>query len=374
MPRFVRSSLLIPLTLAALLTGCASTPDQAQEESTPFVFRALDLNQRRDDGSRDWDLSSPEARYNLMDRTVQAQRPAGVVYRSNQPYLRLSADQATLINDGEQIILEGRVQLQQLTDQRLLIEGERLVWSPVESRIVIDRQPRVLDSRSRPSAERFVLMEDRDQLRLDGPTRLEHWPERRTPKTKAETEILGGSGSWNLQTGKLSVAGPVTATRSNNSRLTAASLQGDTSAEVLDLVQPVRLDLGEDGGSVAAGTTRWYYAEQRFQSSAPVEGRRKAMRMRGVGFVLDEQQSTLLVTSDCQLQQPEEQLDAQQCLWNWRTQQIVAKSDAQRLEGRLGDDDRFQFDSPAGRVRSQFRLEPRSIKPNPRKSNPPVSF
>ena len=98
------------------------------------------------------------------------------------------------------------------------------------------------------------------------------------------------------------------------------------------------------------------------------------MRMRGVGFVLDEQQSTLLVTSDCQLQQPEEQRDAQQCLWNWRTQQIVAKSDAQRLEGRLGDDDRFQFDSPAGRVRSQFRLEPRSIKPNPRTSNPPVSF
>ena len=374
MPRSVRSSLLIPLTLAALLTGCASTPDQAQEESTPFVFRALDLNQRRDDGSRDWDLSSPEARYNLVDRTVQAQRPAGVVYRSNQPYLRLSADQATLINDGEQIILEGRVQLQQLTAQRLLIEGERLVWSPVESRIVIDRQPRVLDSRSRLSAERFVLMEDRDQLRLVGPTRLEHWPERRTPKTKAETEILGGSGSWNLQTGQLSVAGPVTATRSNNSRLTAASLQGDTSAEVLDLVQPVRLDLGEDGGSVAAGTTRWHYAEQRFQSSAPVEGRRKAMRMRGVGFVLDEQQSTLLVTSDCQLQQPEEQLDAQQCLWNWRTQQIVAKSDAQRLEGRLGDDDRFQFDSPAGRVRSQFRLEPRSIKPNPRTSNPPVSF
>ena len=374
MPRSVRSSLLIPLTLVALLTGCASTPDQAQEESTPFVFSALDLNQRRDDGSRDWDLSSPEARYNLMDRTVQAQRPAGVVYRSNQPYLRLSADQATLINDGEQIILEGRVQLQQLTAQRLLIEGERLVWTPVESRIVIDRQPRVLDSRSRLSAERFVLMEDRDQLRLDGPTRLEHWPERRTQKTKAETEILGGSGSWNLHTGQLSVAGPVTATRSNNSRLTAASLQGDTSAEVLDLVQPVRLDLGEDGGSVAAGTTRWLYAEQRFQSSAPVEGRRKAMRMRGVGFVLDEQQSTLLVTSDCQLQQPEEQLDAQQCLWNWRTQQIVAKSDAQRLEGRLGDDDRFQFDSPAGRVRSQFRLEPRSIKPNPRTSNPPVSF
>ena len=158
MQRSVRSALLIPLTATALLTGCVSTPDQADEVAPPFVFRSLNLNQRRDDGSRDWDLISPEARYDLESRTVQAQSPSGLIYRDDKPYLRISARQATVVNDGDRIVLEGNVKLQQITDQRLLIEGERLVWTPDDSHIVVDMQPKALDSRSELSAERFVLL------------------------------------------------------------------------------------------------------------------------------------------------------------------------------------------------------------------------
>ena len=191
MHRSVRSALLIPLTATTLLSGCVSTSDQADDVATPFVFRSLNLNQRRDDGSRDWDLISPEARYDLESRTVQAQSPTGLVYRDDKPYLRISAQKATVVNDGDRIVLEGNVRLQQLTDQRLLIEGERLVWTPDDSNIVVDQQPTAVDSRSQLSAERFVLLQDREQLRLDGPTRLLHWPGKRTTETASYTEILG---------------------------------------------------------------------------------------------------------------------------------------------------------------------------------------
>jgi len=374
MHRSVRSALLIPLTATAFLTGCMSTPDQADEVAPPFVFRSLNLNQRREDGSRDWDLISPEARYDLESRTVQAQSPSGLIYRDDKPYLRISARQATVVNDGDRIVLEGNVKLQQITDQRLLIEGERLVWTPDESHIVVDRQAKALNSRSQLSAERFVLLQDRNQLRLDGPTRLLHWPETRSAETESDTEISGGSGSWNLKSGQLTVAGPVTARRDDDSVLTASALEGDTAAQFLDLIKPVSLNLGDDRGTVAAQTTRWNYVDRQFRSSGPVEGRRKEMRMRGIGFVMDEGSSTLDVLSACRLEQPGEQLKAQRCSWNWKSQEIIAESDAQRLRGQVGDDDRIRFNSSDGRVRSQFRLRAAPVTPGSGSPGTPVTF
>ena len=361
MLRSVRLVLLIPLTATGLLIGCVSMPDQSDEVAPPFVFRSLNLNQRRDDGSRDWDLSSPEARYDLESRTVQAQRPSSVVYRDDKPYLRISAQQATVVNDGDRIILEGSVQLQQLKGQRLLIKGDRLVWTPEDSNLVIDQTPTAVYSRSKLSAERFVLLRDRDRLLLYGPTRLLHWSEERSDETDSDTEILGGSGSWNLQSGRLKVSGPVTARRNDDSVLKASALEGDTAEQFLDLIKPVSLNLGSDRGTVSAQTTRWNYVDRQFRSAGPVEGRRKEMRMRGTGFLMDEQSSTLVVLSACRLDQPGEQLQAQRCSWNWDSQEIIAENDAQHLEGRVGDDDLLQFNSTDERVRSQFRLPPSSV-------------
>ena len=54
---------LIPLLAGlAVMTGCQEKP-ASDQQAPPFVLRSLSLNQLKPDGSRDWDLSSPEARY-----------------------------------------------------------------------------------------------------------------------------------------------------------------------------------------------------------------------------------------------------------------------------------------------------------------------
>ena len=155
-----RSSLLIPalLLLGTGLIGCNQQPTAQQDSAPPFVFRSLDLNQRRKDGLRDWDLSSPEARYDLSSRTVRARRPTGILYRNDQPSFRISAELATVLKDGEMVILEGQVRLQQLNDQAVLIRGDRLVWKPAESRMVMDQNPEALDEFSRLTARRLTLI------------------------------------------------------------------------------------------------------------------------------------------------------------------------------------------------------------------------
>ena len=93
------------LVATLLLVGCGSNQQASNPEAPPFVFRSLDLQQKRTNGQRDWDLISPEARYEFKRRLIRARRPEGVLYRDDQPSFRISADRATVVNDGELVLL-----------------------------------------------------------------------------------------------------------------------------------------------------------------------------------------------------------------------------------------------------------------------------
>ena len=376
--------LLTSVASGILLTACTTETSTKQEESPRFVLRSLDLNQRRDDGQRHWDLSSPVASYDLQTRTVQARQTVGILYRDDQPSFRISADQAEVINDGERIVLEGQVRLQQLDKLGVLIRGDRLVWTPKLSQMVIDRSPEAMDARSHLKAQTLVLIEDQDLLQLKGPTQLQHWPGQRRDDQSPQTIIQGGPGRWNLESGQLSVGGPVVATRQENRRLTASALQGNTANQHLDLMPPVALELGRDRGALQAGTTRWMYGLGQFRSVQPFKGERGTATLAGQGFVIHEPASTVLVTSGCHLIQPKESLRADSCSWNWINQRIVAKGQvvlkrdeleqetrAERMEGTLGDGQGFQFDGVGQRVRSSLRLKDPSVKPS---QTSPVQF
>ena len=112
-----------------LISSCESQPavQKKNQGSTPFVFRSLDLKQRRPDGVRDWELTSPEARYNTAARTVRARSPKGILYFEDKPSFMISAEHATVVNDGELVVLEGTVRLKRLGISPLLIQGDRLI-------------------------------------------------------------------------------------------------------------------------------------------------------------------------------------------------------------------------------------------------------
>ncbi|MFM7266846.1 MAG: hypothetical protein ACKOZW_14910, partial [Cyanobium sp.] len=60
----------LPLVLVAVLAlpslaGCVRRPAPREEGSLPFVFRSLNLRQQDRQGRPAWELTSPEARYDL---------------------------------------------------------------------------------------------------------------------------------------------------------------------------------------------------------------------------------------------------------------------------------------------------------------------
>lgn len=378
--RLSRCGLTAALVAGSLLSGCSSSRKATVEPTPSFVFRSLDLSQRADDGNRDWDLTSPEARYDLSSRTIRARRPQGILYRDDQPQYRITADLATVLRDGELVVLEGSVQLRQLNQRGLTIEGDNLIWTPAQSRMLINQRPMASDGQTQLRSRELAFEQDTELLVFSGPTQLNRVDEGRDDATV----VRGGSGTWNLISGLLQAPGQVEAVRRDGRTLTASGLDGNTREGYLDLQQPVTLVLENDRGTITAGQTRWLFSSKQLESEQPVQADLKKSKVQGKGFKLDERSGTVIIPSDCRLQQKSETLTAQRCSWNWRRERVVADGDvvlrrtkpeqitrATRMEARITDDGEIRFGQPGARVQSTIKLNPSKQE---KRRRPQVSF
>ncbi|MGB1416322.1 MAG: LPS export ABC transporter periplasmic protein LptC [Synechococcus sp.] len=378
-------ALLILPGLSMSVAGCGGGQAPSSNAIPPFVFRSLDLSQRRADGSRDWDLQSPEARYSLDSRSVRAINPRGVLYRNDQPSFAIQADLATVLNDGELVILEGGVALQQLNQRQIKITGERLLWSPSRSQMVIDETPRAVDATSELSADHLTFDTQRDTLSFLGTTLWKRWTGKRSDQEPPNSRLTSGDGTWNLATGALQSDGPVRLARLQGETLTASRLQGNTLQQHIDLLGPVEVTLPRDQGQIKTGLTRWDFGRQLISTQSDALATLRNGTARGRGLEVDQRAERLTIPAGCELVQPDQRLTAQRCSWSWSNDTVVADGDvvlrrmaldqvtrAPRLEGVLNDAGVIRFGAPGQRVRSTLKLK--SVNPADGATSGPMSF
>ena len=386
----LRAGLLITLVL---LTGCVSEKPASTVQAPPFVFRSLKLEQKTKQGLMDWSLNSPEARYELNRRLVRARQPVGVLYRKGKPSFRVQSDLALVVNDGEQILLEGDVRLQQLNGSKLLIQGDRLRWRPQQGILLIEQRPRATDQESRISASEAQLLQTTNDLTLKGVVKLERWSEDSDP-SKPDTTLRTGLAQWNLDSGLLNAEGPVLAQRRDQEgtvleQLQGMSLQGNTRAGDLMVMAPVIVRMPRQKGILKAQDTTWNFRTQIVRTEQPFEAELDRTRILGKAFQADLEDNTVVINGDCRIEQPGEALDATTCRWNWGTEEVLAEGNvllkrdandqltrASKLAGQVGDQGRITFTAPGGKVQSQVRFpSDRSEDQSPRpRTSAPVEF
>ena len=371
--KFLRSRCIIAVIgSSCFLSACASNPSSQikNQASTPFVFRSLDLKQRRSNGIRDWELTSPEARYNTAARTVRARIPKGILYFKDKPSFMISAEHATVINDGELIILEGTVRLKRLGTSLLLIQGDRLIWRPALSTMVINQRPSALNRNSKLVSNSLTFQQDSGQLLFTGPTKLSRWQKNYSSTIDPKTMITAGHGRWNLNSGTIAAVGPIIANQSNGRQLTAVSMQGNTTKNYLDLKAPVHFKLEDDKAVVDAGETRWDFEQNQLSSKAPVSASLTKGEVHGVGFIIDIPGNILTISNSCKVAQPDKNLRANRCSWNWKSDLLTAagrvnlkesgSDQAQRvdrMQGEFNPDGSIRFSPSQNRVKTQIKLE-----------------
>ena len=356
-----------------LLGGCADGEAPVAVDAPPFVFRSLELEQKSSDGQRDWSLSSPEARYELNKRLVRARRPVGLLFRNGKPSFRIQSDLAQVINDGEKILLEGNVKLQQLTGAKLLIQGDRLRWRPEQGVLTMEQRPRATDQESRISARVAELQQTTNELTLSGSVQLDRWStaDRRVPP---DSSLRSGKARWNLDSGRLKAQGPVLGQRRDREgtvleQLEGRSLNGNTLKGEITVLAPVILRIPREKGVLKAQATTWLFREQIIRSTSPFEADLERTRISGDGFSADLGATTVDVKGSCEIRQPGERLEAERCRWNWSSEAVSAEGEvrlqrdendqvtrATRLEGTVGEEGRISFSAPGSRVESEVRL------------------
>ena len=382
--------------LSGIVVGCSSSTDNQSNlvGPPPFVFRKLELEQKKADGELDWKLSSPEARYELLRRLVRAKQPIGILYNNNKPSFQVRADFAVVVNDGEQIMLEGDVQLQQMNGNKILIKGDRLRWIPELSRLVMEQNPKAFDDQSRISATVAILQQDTNQLTLTGPVQLDRWKDKFAFKNQPDTAIRTGQASWNLDSGSLKAAGPVLGQRRDQEgvvleQLDGQQLIGNTKQGVITVKAPVIVTMPQNKGLLQARDTSWDFRQQTLSSKEPFQGLIRQTQINGESFFVELAENSVRIPAGCRIQQPGEQLQARECSWNWSTDEVMATggvrlqrdqnkqiTEAETLEGTVGEEGSLLFSAPGQKVRSQVVID-QDIKdptPRPKRSQPPIRF
>ena len=390
-----RQAWLSSCLLAGLpfLSGCADENTPVAVEAPPFVFRSLELEQKASNGQRQWSLSSPEARYELNKRLVRARRPVGLLFRNGKPSFRIQSDLAQVINDGEKILLEGNVKLQQLTGAKLLIQGDRLRWRPEQGVLTMEQRPRASDQESRISSRTAVLQQTTNELTLTGTVQLDRWSgaDRTIPP---DSSLRSGKAQWNLDSGQLKANGPVLGQRRDQEgtvleQLEGQSLNGNTLKGEITVLSPVTLRIPREKGVLRAQATTWLFRKQVIRSTEPFEADLDRTRITGDGFRADLGETTVDVNGACEIRQPGEVLEAERCSWNWDSEDVLAEGQvrlrrdendqvtrATRLEGTVGKEGRISFTAPGSKVQSEVRLpsEGKGGTPGSRPQPNPVSF
>ncbi len=409
-PRLSRSEtrwvalLLAGLGAVAFLQGCGRQNSiQPEESAPPFTFRALDLQQRTRQGLPAWSLKSPEARYDLRSSVARALRPEGVIFEKGKPLYKLSATTGTVINDGAVMLLEGEIRLQRLGKDPLLLSADRVLWIPRESRMRFELGPKVRNLQSQLSAQTATLLLEKDLLELRGQPTLQRWsqPVAMNAKTSDLAPELQGTFKevdWRPGQGDLKARGPVSMTRRPPLRayhlpaqlLKGSRLEGNTVQQAYTLFGPVEF--------VDAGEQTWFRGtdlafnikESQLKNGAAFQGQKGNLQVQGEELLLDGKSSTASISRNCQLRQDGDQLTAQRCYWNWKTQGISAQGQvlyrrhtndqltrAERLEGQLGPGGGVTATNPNGRVFSQWRVPRQAAAPKPEQPRPkaqPIVF
>ncbi|QNJ20064.1 LptC-related/ lipopolysaccharide assembly protein [Synechococcus sp. A18-25c] len=392
----MRARAALRVAMLAVITGligCADEGSGSTSEAPPFVFRSLKLNQKKPDGLMDWSLNSPEARYELSRQLVRARDPIALLYKDGKPSFRVQSDLALVVNDGEQILLEGDVRLQQLNGAKLLIQGDRLRWQPEQGLLLIEQRPRATDGTSRIGASEAQLQQRTNDLTLNGVVELERWNED-ADASNPDTTLRTGPAQWNLDTGLLNAQGPVLGQRRDEEgtvleQLQGQNLRGNTIQGDITVQAPVNVQIPREKGVLRAQDTTWNFREQTIRSEQPFEADLDEAQIAGGRFRADLNDTTVDVISDCRIEQPGEKLTADRCLWNWQSEEVLAEGNVQllreandqitrasRLEGRVGEEGLITFTAPGGKVESQvrFRSDEQDPSSGRRNQSAPVEF
>ncbi|QDZ40802.1 LPS export ABC transporter periplasmic protein LptC [Euhalothece natronophila Z-M001] len=143
--------------------------EDAEEEviEERLILENATLNQVDEEGNNLWQLQVNRVVYRQDDQDAELETVSGEFYQDGEVFLQIEANQGRIINDGEQVNLEGEVVA---TDPRneAVLKSEVIQWLPQENLLIIPEKMTGDHPRFNASANEGKYYTDREELELTG--------------------------------------------------------------------------------------------------------------------------------------------------------------------------------------------------------------
>jgi LPS export ABC transporter protein LptC len=157
------------LCCALVLSGCGGgKKDLSADSPTTENQLSIDnfsLEQSNAQGKLWWKMKAKKASYTIDRKVAQVKDLAGELYQDGQVIMKLSAQSADVIQDGEKVTLRGDVTTTETRNQ-LVVVSQELEWQPNQDLLTISKGVRATHPKAQMTGERGTYISRQQRLEL----------------------------------------------------------------------------------------------------------------------------------------------------------------------------------------------------------------
>jgi LPS export ABC transporter protein LptC len=157
------------LCCGLVLSGCGGGKKDLSADSpateNQLSIDNFSLEQSNAQGKLWWKMKAKKASYTIDRKVAQVKDLAGELYQDGQVIMKLSAQSADVIQDGEKVTLRGDVTTTETRNQ-LVVVSQELEWQPNQDLLTISKGVRATHPKAQMTGERGTYISRQQRLEL----------------------------------------------------------------------------------------------------------------------------------------------------------------------------------------------------------------
>jgi LPS export ABC transporter protein LptC len=240
------------LSLGLVVSGCRVAerplePEANLETAQQLTFQSLNLQQVDKNGQVLWKLQVQQAVADPKTRRVQVQKLVGNIYDRGKPRYRVETAQATVLEQGETLDIQGRLIATDLQD-KTRITTQSLLWRPQQQELILKGNLEFQQPKIQGKAQEATIRLRDNHLALRKKVQVTN--------QKPALNITGEALDWEWQKGHIQALQPVQIIHPPQQLVVKAGRgQMDFQNQVLRLTQGV--DAVNQRGQLRAQEVEW---------------------------------------------------------------------------------------------------------------------
>lgn len=317
--------------------GCARRPAvvvQPSPTADTQVFENITLDQSDEQGNRLWKVKADQARYNRDRKVAQIVQPRGQFFEAKQAVYEVSADRGEAREDGQRMILRGRVEVRDLRDGAV-VKAEEAEWQPKEKVLWVRRQIQGAREDLQLMADEGRWQSDTNSLTLTGAPLV-------LTAGKQGLKLQTTQATWQIRSETIQSDRPVTIERftlTTPPQLTSKA-QGQTllvnlKSQSVTLRNQAQVNFIEPPLDITSNVIRWEVAQEKVFSDVAIAilDRKEQIKITAQRGQADLKRQVVSLTGqvDGKSQRPPAQLQADQLRWSIPSQQVEAEGNVRYI-------------------------------------------